>query len=297
MGGPRATQTISSLDLENPSEKNSKLLAISSQVRLSRTLAPDSLSSKWQVGRAKWGHSRPLLSFTYMAVAFVDDSGSGGDAPYFVLAGYVASEAAWNKFVTDWQAVLDLSPKLEYFKMKEAEGLRGQFASFTPPQRDSRLHLFIDVILQCDPWEASISVPAKDHYEVLYPILPKTRSSPYYSAFIAMVTALSGFYRWSGSDETVDYIFDQQPGIENRAASLYFNFRTWRPEWRLGRVGFADEKKVLPCRPQTSSPGRHEDLCVQRKGLATLLNAFIPSDLRSEKLLSGGIWKTPPTPS
>lgn len=35
------------------------------------------------------------------AVAFVDDSGSGGDAPYFVLAGYAASEAAWNKFVPD----------------------------------------------------------------------------------------------------------------------------------------------------------------------------------------------------
>ena len=52
-----------------------------------------------------------------MAWAFVDDSGSGGDSPYFVSAGYTAPESIWNGFVPEWQRILDLSPKLEYFKM------------------------------------------------------------------------------------------------------------------------------------------------------------------------------------
>lgn len=62
-----------------------------------------------------------------MAWAFVDDSGSGGDSPYFVLAGYAACESAWTTFLPHWQSVLDLPPKLEYFKMSEAESLKGQF--------------------------------------------------------------------------------------------------------------------------------------------------------------------------
>lgn len=62
-----------------------------------------------------------------MAFAFVDDSGSGGDSPYYVLAGYSADEATWRAFWGDWQGVLDLSPKLDYFKMSEAESLKGQF--------------------------------------------------------------------------------------------------------------------------------------------------------------------------
>ena len=97
------------------------------------------------------------------------------------MASWPSSQSSHTQFVSSWQEVLDLHPKLEYFKINEAGGLRGQFAGFSSEQRDLRLNQFIDVILQCDPWE------------VLYPVLPKTRSSPYYSAFIAMVTAFSGF--------------------------------------------------------------------------------------------------------
>jgi hypothetical protein len=181
-----------------------------------------------------------------MALAFVDDSGSGGDSQYFVLAGYVTSEVSWSGFVPDWQSVLDLSPKLDYFKMSEAESLKGQFEGCSPHARDERLNQFADVILRYDPWEAAIAVPSKDYNEVLLPVLPKSRTSPYYSAFIAMVTALSGFYRWGGSDELVDFIFDEQDGMQTKAARQYGSFRGWYPNWRLGRIGFNDEKKVLP---------------------------------------------------
>jgi hypothetical protein len=56
-----------------------------------------------------------------MALAFVDDSGSGGDSAYYVLAGYVASKDEWGAFIEDWQSVLDLPPQMKYFKMSEAE--------------------------------------------------------------------------------------------------------------------------------------------------------------------------------
>jgi Protein of unknown function (DUF3800) len=68
--------------------------------------------------------------YAFMLKAFIDDSGSGGDSPWFVLAGYVGTVEAWDAFEQSWRTVLDVSPKLEYFKASEAESLRedGQWA-------------------------------------------------------------------------------------------------------------------------------------------------------------------------
>src|SRR5271166_3973486 len=80
--------------------------------------------------------------------AFVDDSGSGGDSPWYVLAGYVGTVEAWDRFDTSWQAVLDGPPKLEYFKASEAESLRpnGQWRGITKEERNARIAALIKVI-------------------------------------------------------------------------------------------------------------------------------------------------------
>jgi Protein of unknown function (DUF3800) len=56
--------------------------------------------------------------------AFIDDSGSGGDSPWFVLAGYLGTTDAWDKFDEPWRAVPDGPPSIGYFKSSEAESLR-----------------------------------------------------------------------------------------------------------------------------------------------------------------------------
>jgi len=96
-----------------------------------------------------------------MPLAFIDDSGSGGDSPYYILAGYSAPEATWAAFWPDWQAALDVAPKLQYFKMSEAESLKGQFSGFSSEQRTERVNRFIDVIQAHDLQEASIAVSAQ----------------------------------------------------------------------------------------------------------------------------------------
>ena len=71
-----------------------------------------------------------------MIRAFVDDSGSGGDSRYFVLAGYSATVPTWERFVDDWQVVIDATPAIKYFKMAEAESLKGEFQGFDARDRD-----------------------------------------------------------------------------------------------------------------------------------------------------------------
>ena len=181
-----------------------------------------------------------------MPLAFVDDSGSGGDSPYFVLAGYCASEATWEAFWPDWQSVLDLPPKLAYFKMSEAETLRGQFAGFTTEGRAKRVNQFIDVILAHDLQEASIAVPDEYYREILDPLLPGKVANPYYMAFIGLVSALAGLNRHRGSTETTDFIFDEQKGIESKALKMYHRLKALSPHRQLGRVVYRSDREMLP---------------------------------------------------
>jgi hypothetical protein len=86
------------------------------------------------------------------------------------------------------------------------------------------LSKFIDVNLGHDLFEAAVSIPEAEYREVLYPVLDKPHASPYYFAFIGMVTALSGYYRHSGSTEIVDFVFDEQEGMQNRMLRMYGRF-------------------------------------------------------------------------
>jgi hypothetical protein len=181
-----------------------------------------------------------------MPFAFVDDSGSGGDSPYFVLAGYSASKSTWFAFWHDWQSVLDGPPKLVYFKMNEAEALKAQFAGFTAEQRTKRVYQFIDVILAHDLFEASIAVPEKHYREILDPLFPGKFANPYYMAFIGLVSAFAARNRYNGSAEETDFIFDEQKGLQDRAVKMYHRLKDRSPHRQLGRVAYRSDRDMLP---------------------------------------------------
>jgi Protein of unknown function (DUF3800) len=70
--------------------------------------------------------------------AFFDDSGNEPSSPLFVLAGLITTHEQWAKFSNEWQAILDGPPRLDYFKMAEAESLRKQFSMKNGWNRESR---------------------------------------------------------------------------------------------------------------------------------------------------------------
>ena len=67
-------------------------------------------------------HNRLLL----MLKAYLDDS-SMGQAPVYVLAGWVASAKVWAPFADAWDKVLRMSPRIEYFKFDDAMTFDGPF--------------------------------------------------------------------------------------------------------------------------------------------------------------------------
>ena len=81
--------------------------------------------------------------------ACVDDSGNEPTKPHFILAGFVAPAANWAALTKEWQAALDETPKLDYFKMHEAARLKEQFDpsnGWTEAKRDDRLITFTRII-------------------------------------------------------------------------------------------------------------------------------------------------------
>lgn len=82
--------------------------------------------------------------------AYIDDSGNS-EPPLYVLAGFINRVNSWIKFTDEWQSVLDVSPRLEYFKMQEANSLEGQFAHWSASRRDERVNALIDVITNNKP--------------------------------------------------------------------------------------------------------------------------------------------------
>lgn len=83
--------------------------------------------------------------------AYIDDTG-GGVGPVFVLAGYIATAEQWTAFSNEWQALLDMKPRLERFKMSEA-------ANWSDQQWNERLPLFYRAIENYAAAGLSISIP------------------------------------------------------------------------------------------------------------------------------------------
>jgi hypothetical protein len=141
--------------------------------------------------------------------AYIDDSGSG-DPPVFLLAGFVARAEQWAEFSERWLEALRGPPKLEYFKMKEAAALEGQFKGWKEEGRDARVVRLIDIIKDHVLVAVSSAVFHRDYSEVISDKLSKETDPPYWLIYHSVMELV---YRWelaNGIREKVNFIFDEQ---------------------------------------------------------------------------------------
>ena len=87
-----------------------------------------------------WRNNKAVLN------AFVDDSGSGGDSPWYVLSGVVSTIEKWTEFSAEWALVCKSDPPIEYLKMSEASAQSGQFANFSKAEREAKLDALATLI-------------------------------------------------------------------------------------------------------------------------------------------------------
>jgi uncharacterized protein DUF3800 len=136
-----------------------------------------------------------------MLEAYIDDSRQD-QPPIFVLAGYLASVEYWAKFAERWQEILDMPPRLEYFKMKEVWG-------WSKDQKE-RLPLFYKAVEDTVFAEFSIMFPA-DAPRTVYGADNKMGSHPFYFAEIELTATLARNLKQLGlKEQRINFIFDEQ---------------------------------------------------------------------------------------
>ena len=185
-----------------------------------------------------------------MLVAYVDDSTSEESHKTFVLAGYVQNAETWARFSDDWQAVLDASPSIKYFKMREAESLRKEFLGWEPIVRNAKVHALAEIVQKHKPWSIEVSLSRSLHKSVVRPVLPYDIRSPYFDAFYAVIIKLAQWHRELRLTIPVDFVFDEQGVIGAEAAMWYEHIKSIQPSDIRALLGstpvFRDDKLVLP---------------------------------------------------
>jgi hypothetical protein len=157
----------------------------------------------------------------FMFVCVLDDSGSNKEGPAFLLAGYLASVSAWDVFSGRWQSTLDEPPKLEYFKMREANSLRGQFWGWSPEARDERVMEFVEVISRSDMIGGVTSTIFWDDFRQVCAEFPDVPLHPYDILFHGSMGVVVGYCRSQGIKEPVDFVFDEQGSWAAKALEAF----------------------------------------------------------------------------
>ncbi len=179
-----------------------------------------------------------------MLEAFLDDSGSGGDSPYCVVAGYMGTGREWAKFTTRWQEALDLEPQIDYFKMSEAESRRGQFWGWSPEDRDVRVGKFVEVVSRSRLSELSCAVSVPAYNKILRWNLPEAVRSPYFMCISGVMAALKSQLPMG---DRVALTFDEQGSFEKFTVGTYGELKRL-PGFAsiLAGVAHRDDKITLP---------------------------------------------------
>lgn len=142
-----------------------------------------------------------------MLKAFVDDSGSGGDSTWVVLAGYTGTAAEWAAFSAEWQDVLDRDPPIRYFKSAEAERLHGEFRGFSKAQKDARLDEFIAVIQRRARQAIECRMRQSYYNEIIKARILRIWDDPYYFLLTGMLLAGSKLEKYAEDGDLIEFIF------------------------------------------------------------------------------------------
>jgi hypothetical protein len=187
-----------------------------------------------------------LLSFLQ---AVIDDSTSHiGDRRLF-MAGYLNRAANWTLFAAAWNEELRTKPSINYLKMVEAQNRRDQFKGWCTQDRDEKLRALARVIRHFKPLSFHFSLSRATFDQVLGPVTPYGLNA-HYTCISFVVAKLVDFAATRRGNIPIDFIFDQQEGVNNDIHLLFDGFKNSLPKksQRLinGAPIFRDDKQFAP---------------------------------------------------
>lgn len=198
------------------------------------------------------GYASPKRREKRVAVlqAYIDDSASKiGDRTLY-LAALIHRADAWEQFSNDWDAALRAEPRIEYFKMVEAQNRRGEFKGWSEAERNAKVLALATIIERFQPLSLVCSVSVKHTREVLKPHAPYGLGSEYFPISFAMICGIARIIHGMGIDLPCDVIFDKQDNVSKHVLIFFDHIMQQQPQEWAQYVStspiFRDDREVLP---------------------------------------------------
>jgi hypothetical protein len=134
--------------------------------------------------------------------------------------------------------------------MVEARAMRGDFAGWSPQQRDAKLQSLAGIIRKYRPESFHFSVDRRHFYQAVSPHAPRAIAAPHYTGAFAVISMITRYLAEMNVEAKVDFIFDQQSGV-SADMPLFFDYmiknipRKAR-EMINGQPSFRNDKDMLP---------------------------------------------------
>jgi hypothetical protein len=189
-----------------------------------------------------------------MLRAFVDESGFDGASPAYVVGGLVAEETVWEAFSEQWRLVMEMKPKIAYFKFDEAMGFKGQFQDWREEARNEKLMLLHAVLQDFDPIGMTCSIPCADYARVATdPRAKNLLKSPYHYLLFSFVLEWMEVQRQIGfADRRIKFVFDENVIEKKKIFDSWDELKnaSYLPKRSRDLIGdtpyFENDKALLP---------------------------------------------------
>jgi hypothetical protein len=140
-----------------------------------------------------------------------DDSGRGQES-HLVLGGCILTVEEWLSFTEQWKKIIDEPPAISYFKMREANALRGQFSGFTEHERDAKVWRLISTVLLHKPHGVRVVVDTSAYRQKFSGQLSRELDYPTFLASHEVIHAVMRAQQIGRlpADGPARFVFDEQ---------------------------------------------------------------------------------------
>jgi hypothetical protein len=144
-----------------------------------------------------------------------------GDRRLF-MAGYLGYVTNWEEFAAKWEEALAASPAIQYLKMSEAIGLRGQFQDWEERARDIKLKRLAAVIQHTGVISFHCSID-REKFKASVPLTPRG-FNPYFCCCVGTFSMLANFMAKNGG-MPIEFTFDRQDGVSDDVPFFFEQIR------------------------------------------------------------------------
>jgi predicted nucleic acid-binding Zn ribbon protein len=187
---------------------------------------------------------------------YLDESAS--ECP-FLVSGWMARSDRWDSFSEKWQEILNAEPKIDYFSLNDALGLKGPFHGWKGAERDRKIIALAKVI----PHDGTIcgtgcyvqrEVFEKNKQRIRRPIY---REPYYFCVATTMIFMVKGEYQVVGADK-IDFVLDRSRAAERMTELFYSQIRPLSP--KLGECLTLNDRETMPLQAADLSVGMTRQL-------------------------------------